>query len=112
MTTKKVPFLSEDYFELADARSEFGVAFALGERVIILVGDIAYEIVGDTEKGDPITVPPAPSGEIEDEEEGVSGLEPAPVESQSRDVTHTFCPGFAFAIGILTVPLTRVRRRQ
>jgi len=112
MTTKKVPFLSEDYFELAGARSEFGVAFALGERVIILVGDTAYEVVGDADRGDPITVPPTPSSEIEDELEAVSGLEPSPIEPERGDGINAFCPGFAFAIGMLTVPLTKARRHR
>jgi Ca-activated chloride channel family protein len=112
MTTVKVPFLSDDYFELADARSEFGAAFALGERVIILVGDTAYEVVGDTETGDPITVPPTQPSEIEGEDEEISGLEPSPVEPRSGEGSRTFCPGFAFAMGMIVFPLTQVRRRR
>jgi Ca-activated chloride channel family protein len=111
MSTIKVPFLSEDYFELADARSEFGVAFALGERVIILVGDTAYEVVADSDSGDPITIPPAPSSE-EDEAEEVPGLEPSPVERQSGGGVNLLCPGFAFAMGICVIPLSKARRRR
>ncbi|HEY48283.1 MAG TPA: VWA domain-containing protein [Anaerolineae bacterium] len=112
MITVKVPFLSADYFELADARSEFGAAFALGERVIVLVGDTAYEVVGDADTGDPITVPPAQPSEIEDEGEEASGFEPTPVGSKSDDGTIAFCPGFAFAISMIAVPLTQIRRRR
>jgi hypothetical protein len=36
MTTLRVPFLSADYFTLADSRSELGDAFALGQNVIIV----------------------------------------------------------------------------
>ncbi|HEY43985.1 MAG TPA: VWA domain-containing protein, partial [Anaerolineae bacterium] len=112
MSTKKVPFLSEDYFELADARSEFGDAFALGERVIILMGDIAYEVVGADDTGDSITIPSAQTSEIEEEGEEISDLEPSPIEPESGGGTNILCPSFAFAIGMLAIPLTKTRRRR
>jgi Ca-activated chloride channel family protein len=112
MSTKKVPFLSEDYFELADARSEFGDAFALGERVIILVGDVAYEVVGVEDTGDTITIPSATTGEIEDESEEIPEFEPPPGEPKSGEATNVLCPSFAFAIGMVAIPFARSRRRR
>jgi Ca-activated chloride channel family protein len=109
MSTKKVPFLSEDYFELADARSEFGDAFALGERVIILVGDIAYEVVGVDDAGDAITIPSAPTNETEEE---IEELEPPAVESESGGGSNMVCPGSAFAITMAAIPFAKSRRRR
>lgn len=57
MQTVKVPFLSEDYFALAQSQYELGAAFALGERVIVLAGGVAYEVVGAEEQVPPIDLP-------------------------------------------------------
>ncbi len=76
------------------------------------MGDTAYEVVGETDIGDPITVPPALPREIEDEEEEVFGLEPSPVKPQSDRRTYTFCPGFAIVISALVITLTKVRRHR
>jgi Ca-activated chloride channel family protein len=65
MQTVKVPFLSEDYFSLAQASAEVGAAFALGERVIVLSDGVAYEVVGADEPAPPVELPatqvPAPN---------------------------------------------------
>ena len=57
MPTVKVPFLSEDYFSLAQGQAEVGAAFALGERVILLSDGVAYEVVGADEQVPPVSVP-------------------------------------------------------
>jgi hypothetical protein len=44
MTTQALPFLSDAYFALLTERPELGEWFALGERVIVVVDDIAYEV--------------------------------------------------------------------
>ncbi len=56
MQTVKVPFLSEDYFSLAQGRAEVGAAFALGERVILLSDGVAYEVVGADEQVPPVSL--------------------------------------------------------
>jgi Ca-activated chloride channel homolog len=58
MQTLKVPFLSEDYFQLADSRPDLGAALALGGRVIFVDGGIAIEIVAEGETGDALPVQP------------------------------------------------------
>jgi Ca-activated chloride channel family protein len=55
--TLKVPFLSDDYFELASAGKDFGSAMALGQHVIVVVDGMAYEIVGSDDRGDVLNVP-------------------------------------------------------
>jgi Ca-activated chloride channel family protein len=59
MTTQKVGFGSETYFGLLAARPDMGVYFALGDRVIVVVDGLAYEVAeGD---GGPVTLPPTPA---------------------------------------------------
>jgi Ca-activated chloride channel family protein len=45
MTTEKVVFLSDEYFDLLDSIPALGSYFALGDRVIVLVEGVAYEVV-------------------------------------------------------------------
>jgi Ca-activated chloride channel family protein len=59
MKTKKVAFLSDDYFDLVGARPELAAAFALGEEVIAFADGTAYEVVAEDERGDKINVPDA-----------------------------------------------------
>ncbi len=49
MPVTKVSFLSEDYFALANSRPELADAFAVGERVIVVVDGRAYEVVPEGE---------------------------------------------------------------
>jgi Ca-activated chloride channel family protein len=56
MTTVKVGFGTEDYFDLLEARPEWGAYFALGNRVIFIGEGTAYEIVEG--EGGPVEIPP------------------------------------------------------
>lgn len=58
MVATPVPFLSEDYFSLVDARPELAAAFALGEKVIALSDGAAYEVVDADTPAQPVTAPP------------------------------------------------------
>lgn len=110
MTTTKVPFLSEDYFALADARPDLGDAFALGSRVIAFAGGVAYEVVGAEEAGDPVTLPPTiESPEVHDLPTEVSPVPPTSGTDQGSGFSLP-CPGFAIVIGLAVVPLVRRRR--
>jgi Ca-activated chloride channel family protein len=68
MQTLKVRFLSDDYFALAESRTELGGAFALGPRVIAISEGIVYEIVGDKTITIPVEIPPT----IETDNSGVT----------------------------------------
>lgn len=66
METVKIAFLSDDYFTLAKTRSELADAFALGTKVIVVSGDVAYEVVDEDTPVDPITITPiTPSTEFD-----------------------------------------------
>ena len=58
METLKVPFLSDDYFDLAAARPELAAAFSLGTRVIAFSGGEVFEVVAEDQPGDPVDVEP------------------------------------------------------
>jgi Ca-activated chloride channel homolog len=45
MTTQKIVFLSDEYFALLEQKPELAEYFAIGERVIVVVEDVAYEVV-------------------------------------------------------------------
>ena len=56
MKPTAVQFASDDYFGLISARPDLGVAFALGERVIVVNQGTAYEVVGG--ETPPLVLPP------------------------------------------------------
>jgi len=56
MTTQKIGFGSEVYFELLAARPQWGDYLALGDRVIFVAESAAYEIIEG--EGDPVALPP------------------------------------------------------
>ena len=56
MTTTKIGFGSDDYFDLLAARPEWGAYFALGERVIFVAEGTAYQVVEG--EGGPVQVVP------------------------------------------------------
>lgn len=45
METQEVLFLSDAYFDLLEAKPELAQYFALGQRVIVLLDGVAYEVV-------------------------------------------------------------------
>jgi Ca-activated chloride channel family protein len=57
MTPIAVPFASEDYFALAAADPDIAAALASAERVLVVSGDRAYEIVDADAAGDPVEIP-------------------------------------------------------
>jgi Ca-activated chloride channel family protein len=61
MTTVRVGFGTESYFDLLAARPEWGDYMALGERVIFVAEGKAYEVVEG--EGGPVEIPPARTSE-------------------------------------------------
>jgi Ca-activated chloride channel homolog len=45
MTSQKVEFLSDEYFALLEQYPQLAEYFALGEKVIVVIDDTAYEVV-------------------------------------------------------------------
>jgi Ca-activated chloride channel family protein len=113
MLTQKIPFLSEDYFELVEASSEIATAFALGERVIAMSGGIAYEVVGSEESGDEITLPPVfESDPLETSDGTSSGSDPSHDDQSPATNSPSFpgCPAAALVLSIVLLPIKKQRR--
>ncbi len=41
----QIKFLSKEYFALVSRNADIAAGLALGERVILVVGDVVYEVV-------------------------------------------------------------------
>jgi hypothetical protein len=48
MTTTDVPFASDEYFTVLGEHPELGPAFALGQQVIVVLGEAAYRVTAGT----------------------------------------------------------------
>ncbi|MBI2920665.1 MAG: VWA domain-containing protein [Planctomycetes bacterium] len=48
--TTKVEYLSDEYFKLLKEKPELGKYFALGDRLVVMVGDAAFEVVPAAKK--------------------------------------------------------------
>ena len=57
--TTPVTFGSESYFALVNARPEWGKYFAVGDRVIVVLDGVAYEVV--PQEAPPVTPPAGPA---------------------------------------------------
>jgi Ca-activated chloride channel family protein len=89
MQTTKVTFISDDYFALADSRSELAAAFALGSRVIALSDSVAYEVIDSDTPTAPIQIPPT--------------LTPESPTTSSSDTPTPASPAFPCASGFLAL---------
>ncbi len=58
MEIRRVPYLSDAYFDLAAGRDDVAEALAIDERVLVVVDGAAYEIVAADEATGPIVLPP------------------------------------------------------
>ena len=110
MTVTKVPFLSEDYFALADARPALAQAFALGPEVVVLDGETAYQVIGEGETGDPIVVPPADTDEANTDMPEIELRPPVSSDPERGSGVGFLCPGVGFAAVLVFLPLGLRRR--
>jgi Ca-activated chloride channel family protein len=112
MTTVKVPFLSDDYFDLAAARPELAAAFSLGTRVIAFSGGEVFEVVAEGEPGDPVDVEPQqldPEDPFDPSEPGDPGDSGDP--SEDGQGTGFPCLGGVLPL-IVILPLGFLGRRR
>ena len=93
MTVEEVPFLSDRYFELAHSNPEAGPALALSERVLVVIGGKAYQVV--LNEGEPVpSVTVSPSATPSVVQRGVPGFTPArSLPEQTRANTLALCSG-------------------
>jgi Ca-activated chloride channel family protein len=48
MSTIEIPFASDEYFTLLGDHPELGPAFALGQKVVVVLDDTAYRVIAET----------------------------------------------------------------
>jgi Ca-activated chloride channel family protein len=123
MTTVKVDFGGDEYFDLLAARPEWGAYFALGSRVVFVAEGTAYEIV--EAGGGPVEIPPThapdPTHPVPENPAPDSGKDQptaTPVvggEKSGAVFSNTLCIGvgaFAAAVAALLVLVGVVQWRR
>ena len=85
METQKVSFLSEEYFALAASRQEAGAALALGERVIVVIDGVAYEVLSEGEEAGGVDLPEAVEPQGSAGPSGMSELFGSLIETDEPD---------------------------
>jgi Ca-activated chloride channel family protein len=115
---QEVGFSGEAYFDLLSARPDLGAYFALGDRVIVVVDGMAYEIT-ETGSGS-IDLPPTatPRPVVSRPTPGAASPDATPTADVSDDEpkassTGGLCPG-TILMGLFLVPLAAIgyRRRK
>jgi len=105
MTTERVGFGSDGYFDLLAARPEWGDYLALGSRVIFVAEGTAYEVL-EGETG-PVQVPPTHTPDP-----GQPTVEPAqPGQPTATPVGSGACTG-AMVMGIVALVVTALWQRM
>ena len=118
MTTTKISFGSDNYFELLAARPEWGKYFALGTHVIVVLEGTAYEVVeGEAPEVEvpPTTEPPPPRPVSVATPTVVSADPPAPspaAASTSSPRRGGFCGGASAALLLPLAGLVMARRAR
>jgi hypothetical protein len=97
-----VGFASEAYFELLNAAPELGPVLALGERVLVVYGDVAYEIVPGEGSSD-ITLPTVSDGNTPMSD----SAEPGETSTDSGESTReeSQAPASGFCASAIILPL-------
>jgi hypothetical protein len=108
----RVPFLSQDYFDLAQADPELGAAFALGPRVMVSLDGTVYEVVGAEDAGDPVSLPSPDSPDSGEETGGPDEpVDDPSFEPRSQGTQISFPCLSALPLAVLVgVPLIRRRK--
>lgn len=104
--TTKVTFGSDSYFALISARPEWGKYFAVGEKVVVVLDGVAYEVVG--EEVPPVTLPPAVP-----QDTAVPGPTSRPDTPLPGDSTPAGpCFGAGLVLAAAAAGMVLLRRRQ
>jgi Ca-activated chloride channel family protein len=133
MTTQKVGLGGEAYFDLLAARPDAGVYFALGDRVIVVIDETAYEVT-EADSGS-ITLPAPPTQATPtpwptaastpfDQAHGTpnqvtptakasmpSATSTRSDETESTTASDSFCPGIAL-LGLVPLAGVVLRRQK
>jgi len=105
----RVRFLSDEYFDLAALSENIAAAFALGERVLIVVNDVAYKVVGTDDEGDELLIlEMAPEDIVNNLTDEIMASPPG----LEQEAGSFGCSGLALGLGLVILPLSRSKRRH
>ncbi|HPH96208.1 MAG TPA: VIT domain-containing protein [Anaerolineaceae bacterium] len=124
-TPQKVNFLSDDYFKLAQTSPDLAAALALGDRVLVVVGSDAYEVVTDGASSGPLTIStpePTPTGRpiptpitgdpIPTREGTQTSSQPTPEATRAAGPSPLGCPGALIPVALIGLAPVLLRRRK
>jgi Ca-activated chloride channel family protein len=115
METIKVPFLSQDYFDLIQARPELGAGFALGPRVIAFARGTAYEVIDAGEPASPIDIPAVSTPTVVNPGETPALTTPpaslTPTSPPTAPTSGSSCLGGLIPLGLAVSGCLILRRR-
>lgn len=114
MKPRQISFLSPDYFVLAQSRPDIAAALSLGERVIVLIDGIAYQIVeegvpaGEVELPEAVSQPTTSPVFQSIAPSAIPSPTPVPAKTSQEPNTGTtsfrgLCLGSAFVIGLVVL---------
>ena len=106
MTTQQVGFGTETYFKLLTARPAWGRYLALGDRVIFVAEDVAYEVVEEEEGAESVEIPTAATDEPDKPTQSPATAEPT---SDENAAGGSLCPG-SIGLGVAVLGLAVWRR--
>jgi hypothetical protein len=105
MQTKKIDFLSKDYFRLINAHTELADAFALGEQVIALADGVAYEVLASDAPAQIVTATPTPAPFRPDDPVVTPTKAPVQVTPSQTPAKQLFGPCGVGVLPFFLVPL-------
>lgn len=108
METRKVAFLSEDYFKLAAVSPDLAAALSLGPRVVVLYQQAAYEVIAADQAADNFELPSSSAPG----EPSSSGYRQNPAILPPLNPPGSSCPAGLLPLAALPLGLVLLRRRQ
>lgn len=89
MTVEEIPFLSEQYFELAHSNPEASSALALAEQVLVVIGGKAYRVVQSEDE--PVVIVSQTATPAEPQESVPAPSPTRSIPEQTQEVPAVFC---------------------
>lgn len=106
MEAQPIGFLSGAYFQFLDTRPDLAPYLALGDQVIVVVGEKAYQVVGDGEQPADIQLPePLPTATPETVSPAVETVIPTPAAVDQPPVGAAQPQGSRACLSFALVPL-------
>lgn len=117
MKPRQIPFLSAEYFELADSRADLASALAIGQKVVVVVDGSAYEIIEAGQQAGPTALPatavPTPMSERPDQPQQaeVTPTTP-PANGDPAEDSPILCTAIALPLLLFVFLISASKRKE